>query len=179
MYPRPARISGASHLGLVAAMLLSTALSSITLDRLKSHTCTHALSLRPTSRHPLQCFTQDCGLSAPHCSSKHFSAAPRDNARRCTNHPADAVDKPAMTAMATQGLCAYLDSPVLVHKEVWGLEIAVNDRWVGGVKVVHPLCSIQRHAQPAAASLMLGGCPLQKVEGEISLQAVKHLCPKS
>ncbi len=39
VYPRPPRISGASQRGLVAAMLLSTALSSITRDRLKSHTC--------------------------------------------------------------------------------------------------------------------------------------------
>lgn len=50
VYPRPPRISGASQRGLVAAMLLSTALSSITRDRLKSHTCARP----PHFPHPCQ-----------------------------------------------------------------------------------------------------------------------------
>ena len=39
VYGKPPRISGASHRGLLATMLLSTTLSSITRDKLKSHTC--------------------------------------------------------------------------------------------------------------------------------------------
>lgn len=27
-------------------------------------------------------------------------------------------------------MVAHLDSPVLIHKEIWGLEVAVDDRWV-------------------------------------------------
>lgn len=38
VYPRPDKISGASQRGLLAAMLLKMADSSMTRDRLKSHT---------------------------------------------------------------------------------------------------------------------------------------------
>lgn len=44
---------------------------------------------------------------------------------------------------------AHLDSPVLVHKEVGGLQVTVDDRRVRCMQVVHALGSIQRHAQSA------------------------------
>ncbi len=45
---------------------------------------------------------------------------------------------------------AHLHPPVLVHKQVRGLEVSVDDGRVAGVQIHHALCRVQAHVQPAS-----------------------------
>ena len=169
VYPRPPRISGASQRGLVAAMLDSTALSSITRDRLKSQTWRPRARPAPAQRPPVSPGARPGapgGRAVQHGRCRRREAAARLAATASQHGGTQSQGGLGGANGATQAVHgekhggtlwssrrstagAHLHAPVLVDQQIGRLEVAVDDRRVRRVQVVHALGRVQRHRQPA------------------------------